>query len=167
MSMSIELLAKDGKIEAAEKWLEIAKNKSKDIHQDEVLDDFAKNIEDIKSDKKGQYLFKTLCKSPITIVDEEAFLNSSVSCRFIQEGANPLNIRRVEELSREPEVYLVNDFLSSKEVEFLINGSEDADDWTVENWRTSKGSSGRAAISFFTSEEMDHLKYFVAALKRR
>ena len=78
MSMSIELLAKDAKIEAAEKWLEIAKNKSKDIHQEEVLDDFAKNIDDIKSDKKGQYLFKTLCKSPTTIVDEEAFLNSSV-----------------------------------------------------------------------------------------
>ena len=155
----------DGKIEAAEKWLEIAKDKSKDSNHGEVVDEFARNIEDKKSKKKGQYLFKRLCKSLITKVDRDAFLNSSVRCRFVQEGANPLNIRNVEELSREPEVYLVNDFLSSKEEEFLLKGSEEADDWDLENWITSKGS--RAAISFFTSEEMDPLKYFVEGLKRR
>ena len=161
-------LEEDGKIEAAEKWLEIAKDKGEGIYG-EFIKEFSKRIEYIKSHEKGRYVMKNLCRNLKTVVDEDAFLNSSVRCRMVQEGNNPFNIRKVEELSMKPEVLLVHDFLSSKEVEFLLKGSEKA------NWSPAPDDEDdedededvRVARSFFVMEDTDPLGDFTRVFKRR
>eukprot|EP00090_Calanus_glacialis_P002770 TRINITY_DN12060_c0_g1_i1.p1 TRINITY_DN12060_c0_g1~~TRINITY_DN12060_c0_g1_i1.p1 ORF type:complete len:332 (-),score=79.90 TRINITY_DN12060_c0_g1_i1:28-897(-) len=163
-----------GIFDAAQSWVEIAEEKylqssTNDITE-EAIHDLKTEICDAKIDEEGNQMFENLCKRLETAGHDETFKNSSTSCRYAQEGDNPLFIKKLEELSKEPIVSVIHDFLTAEEVNDILNKSAkykfDPAPTVGEN-DDSKYDDARVAISYYIDEEEDDLGDVMNKIKKR
>ena len=113
----------EGLIKDAELWVKMAEDKqalSYNNNDNEVLHLLKTEIEATNVFNEGYQLFKTLCKNLDTTGHYKIFKNSSTLCRYSQEGGNPLFIKKLEELSQEPIVNIIHDFLTKQEVTYIL-----------------------------------------------
>ena len=107
-------------MKSAELWLGVAEEKLEMVTDEEakkVLDNFKEEVSVHKITEEKLKLSEDLCKKLESTVHEENFQSSSISCRYVQEGAIPFSVRKLEELSVEPAVYRIHNFLSKKEAD--------------------------------------------------
>ena len=163
-----------GLFDAAQSWVEIAEEKYLQSSTNDItevaLHDLKMVICDAKIDEEGNQMFENLCKRLETAGHDETFKNSSTYCRYAQEGDNPLFIKKLEELSKEPIVSVIHDFLTEEEVKDILNKSaqykfEPAP--TVGENDDDKYSDKRVAISYYIDEEEDDLGDMVNTIKKR
>ena len=113
--------------DAAQSWVDNAEEKnspsSNNDATEEAIHVLKMEIGDSKIDEEGKRMFENLCKRLETAGHDETFKNSSTSCRYAQEGDNPLFIKKLEELSKEPIVSDIHDFLTEKEGNDILNKS--------------------------------------------
>ena len=161
--------------DAAQSWVEIAEEKisqsSNNDATEEAIHDLKVDINDSKIDEEGKRMFENLCKRIETAGHDETFKNSSTSCRYAQEGNNPFFIKKLEELSKEPIVSVIHDFLTEKEVKDILNKSAqykfEPAPTVGENDDDDKYSDERVAISYYIDEEEDDLGDVVNKIKKR
>ena len=113
----------EGLTKAGQMWLRVAEEKMELVNNDmnkELLDDVKAEVSLNKIIEDTFELSKNLCKKSITTVHEYNFKSSTISCRLVQEGGIPFSLRKFEELSMEPAVYLIHDFLSKKEADDFL-----------------------------------------------
>ena len=82
----------------AQSWVGIAGEKYKqssttDDTNEEYINDLKIEIQDYKIAEEGKEMFENLCKWSETGGHDETFKNSSTSCRYVQEGNNPLFLK--------------------------------------------------------------------------
>ena len=109
-------------MKSAELWLGVAEEKLELVHDEEakkVLDNFRGEVSVHKITEEKLKLSEDLCKKLESTVHEENFQSSSISCRYVQEGEIPFSVRKLEELSVEPTVYRIHNFLSNKEADMF------------------------------------------------
>ena len=113
--------------DAAQSWVQIAEEKNSQSSNKDTSEAaihvLKMEIGDSKIDEEGKRMFENLCKRLETAGHDETFKNSSTSCRYAQEGDNPLFIKKLEELSKEPIVSVIHDFLTEEEVKDILNES--------------------------------------------
>ena len=150
-----------GLFDTAQSWVEIAQEKylqssTNDITE-EAIHDLKMEIRDAKIYEEGIQMFENLCKRLETAGDDETFKNSSTSCRYVHEGRNPLFVKKLEELSKEPIVNVIHDFLTKEEVQDVLNesaGYKFKSARTVADFNeASEYAGGRVATSYYVDEE--------------
>ena len=114
-------------MEAAQMWLKVAEEKlelSSDVNTTELLDVTKEKVSFREIAKETREISENLCTKLKTTVHENNFKSSSISCRFVQEGGIPFSLRKFEDLSNEPKVYLIHDFFSKQEADQLKKAIE-------------------------------------------
>jgi hypothetical protein len=166
----------EGLMDAAQSWAEIAEEKyeqssTNDDTTEEDLCDLKKDIQDYKVAEEGKVMFENLCKRLGTGGHDETFKNSSTSCRYVQEGKNPFFVKKLEELSKEPIVNVIHDFLTKEEVQDVLNesaGYKFKSARTVADFNeVSEYAGGRVATSYYVDEEEDSLGHLTNRIKNR
>ena len=162
LTMAIELFD-EKMVKAAELWLKIAeekygKNKESDTIEMEMLD-IKKEIHDFKSEENQMKRFQKLCTKSETTGHYQTFKNASTRCRYVQDGKNPLFNLKIEELSQEPIVYVIHDFLSKEEVKDILkkSASKEFDIAPVvgDDDNSDTYSDARVANSHYIDEDED------------
>ena len=107
----------------AQSWVGIAGEKYKqssttDDTNEEYINDLKIEIQDYKIAEEGKEMFENLCKWSETGGHDETYKN-----RYVKEGNNPLVVKKLEELSKEPIVNVIHDFLTKEEVQDILNES--------------------------------------------
>ena len=121
--MMAHIMIDEGQMKAAQMWLTVAEEKLelfKDDTTREVVDITKEILAVHIIEQETHELSENLCKKLKTTVHEENFQSSSISCRFVQEGGIPFSLRKYEDLSVEPPVYLIHDFLSKQEADHFM-----------------------------------------------
>ena len=114
--------------------------------------------------------FEKLCTYENGTMNYATFRNSSTSCKLVQDGKNPLIRMKIEELSAEPVVQLVHDFISTKEIIELLKKMANYEFEiapTTGEEEEEESLTSRAAISHYINEEEDNVANIVKTLKDR
>ena len=118
-------------MKSAELWLRVTEEKLGLVNDGNKYDDDYKNMELMKEEvdvynhvKETIDLHDDLCKKLETTGHEENFKKGSISCKFVQDRGNPLSRRKLEELSVEPKVFVLHDFLLQEEVNEVVKKSK-------------------------------------------
>ena len=118
-------------MKSAELWLRVTEEKLGLVNDGNKYDEDYKNMELMKEEvdvynhvKETIELHDDLCKKLETTGHEENFKKGSISCKFVQDRGNPLSRRKLEELSVEPKVVVLHDFLSQDEVDEVVRKSQ-------------------------------------------
>ena len=162
-----------GRVEAAELWRNIAKEKQKENELtsfDTNLLDLKMRIKEVRDGEEEEKQFKNLCAKTKTTENVNMLKNGSVYCRYVSDANNPLIKWKMEEFSQEPIVQLIHDFLVPGEVDHFLKeslnfdfsiapttGGDDEDEYAY----------GRHADSYFINEKEDAIGSFITKLKAR
>ena len=132
--------------------------------------DVRQKIKEGRFDEDVKRKFEKLCAYENGTMNYATFKNSSTSCKLVQDGKNPLIRMKIEELSAEPVVQLVHDFVSKEEIEELLKkmsqyefeiapttGEEEEED----------SLTSRAATSHYINEKEDNVANIARKLKNR
>merc|ERR1712106_600604 len=168
----IDALCEEGLVDAAEQWLNDSRdfyvNHTKDLF---YFDDVKMKIEDKKFEDDLQKKFDSLCSYQKGCMNLETFKNASTKCRWVQDGRNPLIRFNVEELSPEPVVKIVHNFISNGEIQELLKKMSkydfDVAPTVAGNEDTNGYSKARIARSHYINEEEDNVGDLARKLKLR
>ena len=171
----VEELFDEGLLTAAESWLKVSEEKIPSYEPNDTnhvnLHDMKKKIEEFNIEDDEKKRFEKLCAKSKTTGDYKTFQNASTSCRYVQDGKNLLMVMKLEELSKEPKVNIVHDFLTNLEVEQFLKESANYDfDWaptTGDSNDQDTYSESRIADSYFIDEKKDSLAELTKKVKNR
>eukprot|EP00092_Neocalanus_flemingeri_P007022 GFUD01007584.1.p1 GENE.GFUD01007584.1~~GFUD01007584.1.p1 ORF type:complete len:441 (+),score=100.57 GFUD01007584.1:37-1359(+) len=168
----VEELFDEGLVTASELWLKVSEEKYRNEQNDADYINFLdmKNRqEDLKAEFNEKEIHEKLCTKSETAGNHETFQNASTWCRYVQDGKNPLMVRKLEELSQEPIVQIVHDFLSNEEVEELLEKSAnyDFDVAPISGISADTYQQARKADSYFIDEKRDSLANLTKKIKMR
>ena len=175
----VEELYEEGLLSSADMWLSEAqktkdyKNSSSSHRQ---FNDLQNKIEETKQTEDEMERFEKLCSVKKTSGFFKTFQNATTRCRYISDGKNPLVVMKLEELSQEPIVNVIHNFLTAEEVNtFLLQslkynfdfapviGHNHNDDVDSED----SFLGGRVAKSYYVEEEKDIIGIMTKKIKSR
>ena len=138
--------------------------------REDYFADLRQRIKERRFEEDTKRKFEKLCSYENGTMNLATFRNASTSCKLVQDGKNPLIRMKIEELSAEPVVQLVHDFISTEEIKELLKkmskyefeiapttGEEDEEE----------SLTSRAAISHYINEEEDNVANIAKTLKER
>ena len=112
----------------AELWVKVAEEKlelDNDTEAHILMNNLKEEISGFRITKDELDLTENLCRKVETKGPDENFRSSLTYCRYVVEGGIPFSLRKLEELSVEPVVYIIHDFLSDKEAEECYEDSQE------------------------------------------
>ena len=122
-----QMMIDDHQIKAAQLWIKVAEEKlhfTKYETPIDLLDITKEKVSIYNIAKEIHEVIETLCKQLRTTVHEDNFKSSSIPCRFVQEDGIPFLLRKFEDLSEDPQVYLIHDFFSKQEADDFMKSIE-------------------------------------------
>ena len=159
---------------AAGKWLDrIERENIKVCDKENDFNEIRNDIHQARVEEEAKEKFEKLCKSQTLKLNQMYFEKSFTFCKYMFEDKNVLMKYKVEELSPEPKVFIVHDFLSEYEITELLSMldedtlgiapviGDDADDDINAYFNI------RAAKSHYVNESYDDIGEFAQKTKKR
>ena len=110
----------EGLVEAADQWLQVAE----EVHATNTNDASFENAEQMIEYSKFMISvlkkYESLCSYEKGYMNPILFKNASNKCKWVEDGNNNLIRMNIEELSPEPVVQIVHNFISAEEIHELL-----------------------------------------------
>ena len=110
----------EGLYEAAEQWMHLADEVLATNTIDDPFQEAKQMIEYSKFMINIIKKFEILCSYKNDYVDPSTFKSASTTCKWVQDGKNPLIRMNIEEISSEPVVKIVHNFISKEGIQELL-----------------------------------------------